>query len=363
MCRFNVGQLAAAAVMMACACVSRAQDKAPAPPAQPAAQPQVPAPPTRTNLNRPAPKVQRQTPVRPFNADTDVRAAIEAAVTRAAGDNKRVLVIWGDNASVWAPKMLEYVQRPTIRTALLYYYEVVWADIADPTIGPINMALCQSYGADPAPETGKKAMPYFTVIDSLGEKAGKQVLARSSKGMEDTRKLAAGQYDFNQLLLEDFLLEQKREPLVAQRVLDDARSKAKERGLPLLLIFDEVADGWCVRLRAWLAKPEVRPIFDRHFVVTRIDVNRMTDGFKLMDVFAGDKAEVSPWYLFCDAQDKRLAPVVGSEDDNLGFPTGEEIPRFVAMLRRVAPKMTDDEATAIEASLRAETEPKPVGKP
>lgn len=327
--------------------------KAPAPAAQP----------PRTNLIRPAPRAERATPVRPFNADTDVRAAIEAAKARAAADNKRVLVIWGDNASVWAPMMLECAQRPGVATALLYHYEVVWADIGDPTIGPINLAICQGYGADPAPETGRRAFPYITIIESIGPEAGKAVITRSTKGLENERKLAAGQFDYNHLLMEDFLLDHKRQPLVAQQVLEKAKAEAKRRGLPIFLIFDEVADGWCVRFRHWLAKPEVKPILDRHLVVTRIDVNRMTDGFKLMDVYAGDRAETSPWFLFCDVDDKRLAPVVGSEDDNLGFPTGEEIPRFVAMLRRVAPKLSDDEAKAIEASLRAETEPKPVGKP
>jgi hypothetical protein len=95
---------------------------------------------------------------------------------------------------------------------------------------------------------------------------------------------------------------------------------------------------------------------DKHFVVTRVDVNRMTDGYKLMSAYGGDKAMTSPWFIFIDADGKRLAPAEDSKDLDIGFPTGDEIPQFVAMLRKAAPKLSDTEATAIETSLKAESE-------
>jgi len=313
--------------------------------------------PNQPRLNRPAPRNQRKTTVKPYNPDIDVRAAIEAAIKRASTDNKRVLVIWGDNGSVWAERIFDHLRIPAAASATLYHYEIVWADIGDPTIGPINIALAQSYGLNPAPAPGLKEMPSFSVIESIGPDAGKAIMNRSSKGLEDARKLKAGQWDFNPGRFEDFLLEHKRSALVASEVMERARAEAKTRGVALMLNFDEVSDGWCIRFRWWLVKPEVRAVLDKHFVVARIDLNRMVDAFKLFDTVSGGKATANPWYVFIDADGKRLAPAAESKEEDLGFPTGEEIARFTAMLKLAAPKISDEELKVIELSLEAEAQP------
>lgn len=310
---------------------------------------------------RPTTRIARPPEVRPFNPETDVRSAIDAAMKRGKRNHRHVLVLWGDNDSVWAARLFDQTLIPAISHALLYHYEVVWADIADPTIGPINSALLQGYGIAQSPKIGRKEMPYLTIIAADGKDAGKPLVARSTKGLENERKLKAGQYDFNTLLLEEFLLGHKPTPVDASEVLDAANKEAAERHVPVMLVFDEVADGWCIRFRWWLDKPEVSAVMDKHFVVTRIDLNRMTGGFPLMDSVSKGKSTASPWYVFQDSVGKRLAPAEdGSED--LGFPTGDEIPKFIQMLKKASPGLTDEEAGVITLSLEAEAQPPAAGK-
>lgn len=318
----------------------------------------VPQPtPTRRgpNLARPTPAAKKP-PMQVFNPDKDARGEIDAAIKRAAADNRRVLVIWGDNGSPWSEVLFNTMLVPAVAHAVRFHYEPVWVDVGDSTIGPLNAALAQVYGVTPAPGAGAKEPPLLSVIESQGENAGKCIAVRTSKQIEDARKVRAGQRGYNPLRIEDFLVEQKPPAIVASQVAEKAQADAKARAVPAMLLFDEVVDGWCVRFREWLAQPEIASIFAKHFVVARIDLNRMEGAFDVYNRMGGEKAEASPWYVFVDGDGKRLAPPLEKPADgrpiDFGYPTGAEVARFVAMLRTVAPGMSDQEAGVIEGSLR-----------
>jgi hypothetical protein len=319
------------------------------PPTPTTPTPTTPARPPQTRLVRPAPRAERVPAIRPFNPDTDLRTAIDAAAKQGAADNRRVLVIWGDNGSIWAEKIFNKLIGASVSHAVLYHYEVVWADVGDPTIGPINIALAQGLGASPPPETGRNSMPYFTILATTGPEASKAVVNRSSRGFEDPRKVRAGQPDYNHLKLEDFLLANKPEPISAAATVERAKAAAAQRGVPVLLYFDEVADGWCVRFREWAARPAVAAVLDKHLVTARVDLNRMDGAFEVYNGFGGDKATTSPWYVVLDPKGERVK--ADGVDEEFGFPTGAEIPRFTAFLRRVAPKISDAEEKLLEESL------------
>lgn len=91
--------------------------------------------------------------------------------------------------------------------------------------------------------------------------------------------------------------------------------------------------GWCHRLEDWLAQPEVSSIVERDFVVTRIDIERMTAGNDVMLQFRGDAHGGIPWYVILDANGKKLA-TSDQPGSNIGYPASPtEIDQFLALLK------------------------------
>jgi len=286
-----------------------------------------------------------------FVPNTNVKGAIDAAVARGGPERKRVLVIWGDNASRWALRLEQQMKIIDTAAMIRNDYELVVADIADTNMGPLNLAIAQAYAAKPEP--GRNAMPFLTVIETQGERAGSAIVNTSSDVW-----LKAGatrtNSDYFALRVQDFLAANRGAQPNATEVRTKAQANAKARDVKALVYFNDIEDHWCLRFAAWMKRPEVAEILGKHFAVAKIDMGRMPDAGVEFASLGGEKSEVAPWYVVVDGDGVRVAPDKERGEKDLGFPTGEEIGKFVKMLRRVDGTITDAEAEVIAGTLAAQ---------
>jgi hypothetical protein len=317
----------------------------PSPPRSPALRPSQPGPGDQVN-----PALKPKPAATLFDSQTNVKDAIDAAVKRGASERRRVLVLWGINTSRWATRLQEQLAIPDTARLIRADYEVVAAEVGDAGLGPINLALAQTYGAKVLIE--RNMMPLVTVIETTGEKAGQAILNASTDGLIKPRSTReSGEYF--PLKIQDFLIANRAVQPTGSQVVAAALADAKARSLPVFLYFMDREDPWCHRFDAWLKRPEVREVLDRHFVVTTVDMVRNEGAPGEFTRFGGDQAAAAPWYLVLDADATRLAPLADKGEHDLGYPTGEEAAAFVAMLRRVAPDLTDGDIRVLTNALAA----------
>lgn len=292
-----------------------------------------------------------------FNPNQNVKEAIDAAIARGGPERRRVLVVWGDNQSRFSLRWQEVMQLPDTERLARYHYEVINADISEGGFGMINRELAKSLGAELVIATNMR--PYLTVIETVGDSKGKAVLNRSSDGLQKPRSSKLDG-DYFSLLVQDFLAAHRLPGLVAATEIEQALARAKSRQVPLLVFFLDLEDAWSTRFDLWLKKPGVvKPETEggaagtlaQRLEVLTVDVLRWQGGAQIYSDFGGDGAEASPWYVVVDAERQRLAPDKSKGEGDLGFPTGEEVPKFIAMLRRVQPALTEEEGQAIVKSL------------
>lgn len=342
--------MAAVVVIGAVATSSSGQGTGEPAPAQPA-----PTPTPRSPLLRPSTGAgQTNPPLKPkptatlFDPQTNVKEAIDAAIKRAGPDWRRVLVFWGFNESRWALKLQEQLQIPDTDRMIRFYYEPVFADVGEGNFGALNRALAQTYGANITIE--KHMLPYVTVIETVGPNAGKTVISRSTHGMEKPRSTKENG-DYYSLNIQDFLSTNRAIPPSSTETVNGALSRAREGSVPAMLFFMDQEDPWCHRFDTWLHRSDVREVLDRHFAPASVDLIRQPDAPKEFERFGGTSGEASPWYVFVDAEGKRLAPDKTRGERDFGYPTGDEVKPFLAMLRRLAPKLSDDESEVLRKAL------------
>lgn len=347
-------------LLMSVACGS-AWAQAPATPPTPPTEPTTPPAPAGTPAQPPAPKSPMLRPqVNPklkpvpqatlFNSRVDVKTAIDAAKKRGAAERRRVLIIWGDNTSRWALRMQEALEVPETARQIRYHYELVLAEVAGSAFGPLNLAMAQTFGATISPAPNLK--PYITVLETIGDDAGKPLVNRSSAGME---RPGATKVDgsYNAVKVQEFLSANKAPRLEGNEVMDQAKARARSRGMPLFVFFNDLEDPWCTKFANWLKRDDVMAVLSSRFEVVAADFLRWKGGTEVFNRFGGEQSEAAPWYLVLDPEEKRLAPDADNGEKDLGFPTGDEIKDFVKMLRRVAPAMTEDDGNKLAATLEA----------
>ncbi len=156
-------------------------------------------------------------------------------------------------------------------------------------------------------------------------------------------------------------------PTSAEEVLAQARAQAAEQHKTIFLIFSASWCGYCRKLDAFLARPEVNPIITRHFVIARLSVSEEyrrvnpqpnSPGAEELDLKLGGPKGPVPFFALLDPRGELIInscrPVKDkAAGENIGFPIEpDEIDWFMTMLRKGAPGLTVNEARVIENSLR-----------
>lgn len=156
----------------------------------------------------------------------------------------------------------------------------------------------------------------------------------------------------------------------ADKMISEARARAKAEQKTILLIFGASWCAGCDVLDSFLKNPQTQAVFDKHFVVVHLNVfeeagehpgNNTPGGDKWIIKFGGvsPAGEVSlPFMVVLDADGKRLidsrrTPDRNSKDTNIGFPSEPvEVDWFLRMLKQGAPNLTDEESQQISTMLQ-----------
>lgn len=150
-------------------------------------------------------------------------------------------------------------------------------------------------------------------------------------------------------------------PPSADQVLSEVKAKAAADNKAIFVHFGASWCGWCKRLEAFLGKPEVKAVFEKHFVPVKLVVQESEKNKALEN--AGSAAVLKrfggpaglPFSAFLDREGKLIVNSNrnGDEGQNIGHPIQpEEVDWFVAMMKKAAPKISEADLRVIETALR-----------
>jgi thioredoxin-related protein len=270
-----------------------------------------------------------------YDEKADAKVQIEAALAAAKRQNRRVLIQWGGNWCSWCLLLHDRLKSDKdLAKTLRYEYDVVLVDSNN------NKELAAKYGAD----LKKHGVPFLTVLDSDGK-----VLANEPTEPFETKTDGKNGHDAKKV--QAFLSTHVATPRKAEDVLAAGLAEAAKSGRKVFLHFGAPWCGWCLKLDAWLVRPDVETIFSKDFVDVHLDVDRMPGGQDVLTRYRKSDKGGIPWFAMLDAKGKALITSDGPEG-NIGFPaTDAEIAYFVTMLTTGKGRMTEREIADLRATL------------
>lgn len=281
-----------------------------------------------------------------YDRKADARVQVEQAKARAKAADKRILLMFGGDWCGWCHKLHGLFQEDEgIRPVLFNEYELVLIDTEAPNADGLLKEA--SKGQDGV------GFPFLAVLDA----GGKLLIGQKTDPLEegdhhDPKKVRA------------FLDEWKVAPKDAEDVVKDALARASADDRRVLLTFGAPWCGWCRRLEALLARPEVAEALAEDFVVAKVDIDRMTHGRDVMTRYRKDDSGGIPWYVVLDGEGRPHGTADGPSG-NIGYPfTSEEIEAFMKLLasqEKLKPAQLEAIRKAAVASadrINAEREPR-----
>jgi thiol-disulfide isomerase/thioredoxin len=267
-----------------------------------------------------------------YDEAADANAQIAAALERAKKDNKRVLVQWGANWCGWCVKLHDLFKSDReISKLLLNEYEVVYIDVGR---FDKHIDVAEKYGAK------FRGIPHLTVLDGSAD-----IIANLNTGILEKD---AGH---DPAKVKGFLELTKAKALVAEDVYKKALAQAKKEDKKVFLHIGAPWCGWCKRLEAFIARPEIEEIINKYYVHVKIDQDRMTGGKEFADKIREGKQGGIPWFVYLDAEGKALVTSDGP-DGNVGFPMmNAEIDYFMSMFEKTAQQIKPAELETIKTTL------------
>lgn len=288
-------------------------------PAQPAPG-QTPQPGNDADANR-VPGGKFTLPLSLYDEKADAAADIQRAREVAKKDNRRVLVMWGENKCEFCAYLNELLTTDA-RLKQLIETEYVWVKV---DIGKFdkNIALARRYNTpvdDPGDlQVGRQAFgaPALTIIDANNDQAisaagGNQMVA---KPMMPPSKV----FDADFILT--MLSGGRANPEVATLLMMEAQQKAKSTDKAVLTYFHIYGSESAAFWDKVVADAQAAEVLAKAFVPRKIDVERHVAGQSLLRRLKGSAAASPPWMTVVGADGKPLA-VAG---DGLAFdPTAAE---------------------------------------
>jgi len=145
----------------------------------------------------------------------------------------------------------------------------------------------------------------------------------------------------------------------ADQVMASAKAKAAGEQKTIFLHFGASWCVWCKRLDAYLNRPDIKPVFEKYFVPVKLVVQENANNKALENPEADKLCEKVggpsglPFFAFLDEKGQLI---VNSKlnGNNIGYP-GEpgEIDYFLQMMKKAAPKISEDDLKTLEAALRS----------
>lgn len=148
----------------------------------------------------------------------------------------------------------------------------------------------------------------------------------------------------------------------AKSLMDNAYAKATKEKKNVMLIFHASWCGWCHKLDDMLESPKFKKTFESSYVITYVDVMENgpkkdlenAGGSELMAQYGGATAGL-PFFVILSPTGEKVGDSFLPDKKNMGFPAEpQEVAGFMKLLKKTAPKMTDDQRTTVEAFLKTQ---------
>lgn len=143
-------------------------------------------------------------------------------------------------------------------------------------------------------------------------------------------------------------------PLPASLVVQQARALATQQGKNVLILFHASWCGWCHKMQQAMEEPELKPLFEKSFVIRWLDVYEQPAKKALENPGAEDLlkqykgADLGiPYFLVFDAKGNKLEDSQKAPGKNVGCPSeDDEVAYFVDVLKKTT-KLTSNELQLI----------------
>lgn len=341
------------------------------PPAAAPTQPRPPQPPSQQPEKTPdgktvypGPKGKKIAfPLELYDESADGAAQIREGIERAKRDNRRVLVMWGENRCGFCSEMHDLLtwEDVRLRDMLNAEYEFVKIDIGK---FDKHLALAESHGvhlvpkaADPRrglPEIKAMGAPSLNIIDPM---TGRTIAVLP--GNDALAKPMTMQRVYDEQKLLSFLADNRAEPMLASAALSEGLAAASRAEKLALVWFGEPGCAECATLGGWLWDPAVAALLGGSFHIVKLDPQRMTGGNRVMDRVTGKVGLPAPWIGIVGGDGKPIAPDAAVETISTG--AGRDALR--AMLLRHGKGIDSAKLDAAMAKLAEAREAKPAGAP
>lgn len=148
----------------------------------------------------------------------------------------------------------------------------------------------------------------------------------------------------------------------AEQVVAAAVTEASATARTVMVRFRASWCEWCARLDAAVHSFELGRMLGDHYVQVELTVDEEdaksvleTPGAAAYRESLGGADSGIPFYVFLDGEGRVLADSLAMpEGGNIGYPvTAEEIERFMDLVRRTAPRMTEEDLTRVRTYIEA----------
>jgi thioredoxin-related protein len=298
--------------------------------------------PDATQASKPATADSKRASI--YDKTADASAELAKAALKAKHDDKRILVMFGGDWCGWCHKLHGLFKTDSeVAKIISYEYVLLPVDVEAPN-GAALLATCKAALSETELKKGV-GYPFLAVFDADGKIVTAQRTDPLEEGDHHDPKKVAG-----------FLNQWKVTPKDAKLVVSDALARASSNDKHVLLTFGAPWCGWCHELHNWLAQPEIAAIVDRDFVVTQVDIDRMTAGKEVMSGYRPSAKGSIPWFAILDAKGNTLATSDGPKG-NIGYPAQpDEIAHFMAMIKGHVNRIDASQLDQLKTSLEANSE-------